>query len=110
MPRKNTCFAIATLSTSLVLSACSITQENKSEIAEAVQAYPTRAPAPTLAETGRLIETERQLTEKQRHCLEEKRRVELALKDSQKRNEEVQKKLDALLAIDREIRGRGKTH
>lgn len=50
------------------------------------------------------------MAERQRHCQEEKRRLELALKENQKRTDELQKKLDALLAIDRDLRSRGKNH
>ncbi|HEX9195085.1 MAG TPA: hypothetical protein VF854_03615 [Azonexus sp.] len=51
---------------------------------------------------------ERQLAERQRQCAEDKRRLDQALKESQLRTEQLQKKLDALLAIDRELRSRGK--
>lgn len=47
---------------------------------------------------------ERQLAEKQRQCLVDKRRMEVALKDNQKQVVELQQKLDALLTIDRELR------
>ena len=53
-------------------------------------------------------ELERSLAEKQRQCAEEKRRQDAALKDSLKKNEELQKKLSALLAIDRDLRTRSK--
>lgn len=53
---------------------------------------------------------ERLMLERLRHCKEEKRQLELQLKESQKRTEELQKKLDALRAIDRELRNRGKSH
>lgn len=107
MLRKKTCLTIYLLGIALVASGCATPRDKKAETVEALQTAP--APMPTSAEIGRLIEAERQLAEKQRHCQEEKRRLELALKDNQKRNDEVQKKLDALLAIDREIRNRGKT-
>lgn len=48
------------------------------------------------------------MAERQRHCQEEKRRLEMVLKENQKRIDELQKKLDALLAIDRDLRSRGK--
>lgn len=48
------------------------------------------------------------MAERLRHCQEEKRRLELALKENQKRTDELQKKLDALLAIDRDLRSRKK--
>lgn len=56
----------------------------------------------------RISDSERQLAEKQRQCLSEKKKLETALKDSQKQNDELRKKLDALLAIDRDLRSRGK--
>lgn len=57
----------------------------------------------------KIAELERQLAERQRQCQIEKRRLELALKDNQKHSEELQKKIDALLAIDRELRNRIKS-
>lgn len=67
--------------------------------------------ATSLAATDhqRINELERQLAERQRLCLAEKRRLELALKESQKQNEELQAKIDALRAIDRELRTREKS-
>lgn len=110
MPRKNSCFTLAGLSLGLITSACSVSQDKKPEITETVQqaSASVPVPAPTPAEIGRLIEMERQSAEKQRQCQDDKRRLELALKESQKRNDELQKKLNALLAIDREIRSREK--
>lgn len=55
-----------------------------------------------------MSDSERLMADRQRHCQEEKRRLELALKENQKRTDELQKKLDALLAIDRDLRSRGK--
>lgn len=52
----------------------------------------------------RVAEPERQPTDRQRHCAEEKRRLEVALKETQARLESAQKKLDAVLAIDRDMR------
>lgn len=60
------------------------------------------------ADIQRIGELERSLAERQRQCLVDKRRLELALKENQKQADELQKKLDALLAIDRELRARGK--
>jgi len=107
MPRQKSSISIFILSIVLMASGCATPRDQKADTAQALQAPP--APAPTQTEIARLIEAERQLAEKQRHCQEEKRRLELALKENQKRNDDVQKKLDALLAIDREIRSRGKT-
>lgn len=51
-----------------------------------------------------------------RPCQDEKRRLEIALRDAQKRNDELQKrhddiqnKLDALMAIERDVRNRQKS-
>ena len=56
----------------------------------------------------KISDSEKQLIEKQRQCLSEKKKLETALKDSQKQNDELKKKLDALLTIDRDLRSRGK--
>ena len=61
-----------------------------------------------VSDAPRIAELERQLAERQRQCAEDKRRLDQALKESQLRTEQLQKKLDALLAIDRELRSRGK--
>lgn len=61
-----------------------------------------------VSDAPRNAELERRLAERQRQCADDKRRLELALKENQLRTEELQKKLDALLAIDRELRNRGK--
>ncbi len=68
---------------------------------------PSSVPRP-VSDAQRIAELERQLAERQRQCAEEKRRQELALKESQQRAEQLQKKLDSLLAIDRELRNRPK--
>ena len=60
----------------------------------------SRAPA----DVQKINVLERQLADKQRQCLVDKRRLEAALKDNQKRVDELQKKFDALLAIDRDLR------
>ena len=51
-----------------------------------------------------LTEQQRQKTEQQRQFIEEKQRLERELKESQNRSDELQRKLDAILAIDRELR------
>ena len=71
-----------------------------------VEVLPT-SPRP-VSDAQRITELERRLAERQRQCADEKRRLELALKENQLRTEELQKKLDALLSIDRELRSRGK--
>ena len=55
-----------------------------------------------------LTERQRQLTEQQRQFNEEKQRLERELRESQSHSDELQKKLDAILAIDRDLRRGGK--
>ena len=84
---------------SLVLCACT-----------AVPSAPVESPEPTAAATThpgdvqRIGELERQLSQRQRQCAEDKRRLERDLRESQKRSDDLQKKLNAVLAIDRELR------
>ena len=66
-----------------------------------------KAPPPPSADSVRIAELEKQLAERQKHCLDEKRRLEGTLKDTQKRLEDTQKKLKAVLALERSLR-RGK--
>lgn len=56
----------------------------------------------------RVAEVERQMAERQRHCNDDKRRLEATLKDTQARLDSAQKKLNAVLAIERDMRA-GKT-
>jgi TolA-binding protein len=82
----------------LMLSACA--SKPSSSPSEAV-------PAPVAVHTPeelRINELERLLADKQRQCAEEKRRQDSSLKESQKKVDELQKKLNNLLAIDRELR------
>jgi len=81
-----------------------------SEMPVAAPSMPTPSSSRSTSDIQRIAELERQLVERQRHCLEDKRRQYLALKENQKQSEELQKKLNALLAIDRELRRRGKNH
>ena len=83
----------------LVLTACSSAPPKPVESPE-MPAATTRA----AADIQRINELERQLSQRQRQCLEEKRRLELDLSESQKRGDDLQQKLDAILAIDRELR------
>ena len=83
----------------LVLTACSSAPPTPVESHE-TPAATTRA----AADIQRINELERQQSQRQRHCLEEKRHLELELKESQKRGDDLQQKLDAVLAIDRELR------
>jgi len=95
--------SLSSITAVLVLSGCAV--------GNARQAEPGDSPVASSAapsDAQRIADLQRQLAERQRHCNEDKRRQELALKDAQKRNDELQKKLDSLLAIDRELRSRGK--
>lgn len=97
------CFSAALLCLAL-LSGCATQQER------AAVAKEGSAPAVVVvpAETSRSSDADRMLSEKYRQCLDEKRRLDNALKENQKRNDELQRKLDGLLAIDRDLRSRGK--
>lgn len=77
-----------------------------SQDAKQVSEVPAEPPAVSrsLADIQKINALERQLAERQRQCLVDKRRQEVALKESQKQVDELEKKLDALLAIDRELR------
>ena len=83
----------------LVLTACSSAPPTLVENPE-TPVTTTRA----ASDLQRINELERQQFQRQRHCLEEKRRLELELKESQKRGDDLQQRLDAVLAIDRELR------
>jgi hypothetical protein len=85
------------------LTACASSKDRQSEDDGIVfDPVPTNPRSPF--DVQRIVELEK----KQRQCLAEKRRLELAIKDNQKQTDELQKKLDSLLAIDREIRSREK--
>jgi hypothetical protein len=100
------------LAVGLGLTGCSTT--NETPVGVDGESWPVSAKPPVeikkapTPEPQRIRELERQLVERQRHCLEDKNRLEQSLRESQKRSEELQKKLDSLLAIDRELRNRGK--
>ena len=81
-----------------ILSACANKPANPPQ-----EAVPSSVAARTPEEL-RINELERILADKQRQCAEEKRRQDSALKESQKKADELQKKLNNLLAIDRELR------
>jgi len=90
---------VPALFATLVLTACSSAPPTLVENPE-TPATTTRS----AADIQRINELERQQSQRQRHCLEEKRRLELELKESQKRGDDLQQRLDAVLAIDRELR------
>ena len=87
----------------LGLTACASNIEKPPAVVDVLPSSPRPVP-----DARRIAELERQLAERQRQCAEEKRRQELVLKENQLHTEQLQKKLDALLAIDRELRSRGK--
>ena len=60
-------------------------------------------------QSQKISELERQIAEKQRQCLVDKRRLENSLKELQKQNDDLRRKLDGLLDIDRDLRSRGKS-
>ena len=98
-PRQLPWSMVPGLFATLVLTACSSAPPTPVE-------NPKTPAVTTRAETDiqRINELERQLSQRQRQCLDEKRRLELELNESQKRGDDLQQKLDAVLAIDRELR------
>lgn len=92
--------------TVLVLNGCALNTGKQVDEVIVFEPMPTN-PRSTL-DVQKIGELEKQLAERQRQCQVEKRRLELALKDNQKQSDELQKKLDSLLAIDRELRSRAK--
>jgi hypothetical protein len=91
----------------LALSGCAANNVRQADEIIVFEPLPN-SPSSTV-DIQKIAELERQLAERQRQCQIEKRRLELALKDNQKHSEELQKKIDALLAIDRELRNRIKS-
>jgi small-conductance mechanosensitive channel len=92
-PKSWTCLLAVAL-----LSACA------SKAPAPVESPDNAAAPPHTPEQLRINELERLLAEKQRQCLDDRRRQDALLKESQKKTDELQKKIDALLAIDRELR------
>ena len=90
----------------LALTACASIKDKQSEEVVVFEPLPTNPRSPL--DIQKIGELEKQAADKQRQCLAEKRRLELALKDNQKQTDELQKKLDSLLAIDRDLRSRAK--
>jgi hypothetical protein len=90
---------VSGLFATLVLAACSSAPPTVLE-SPVTPAATTRS----AADIQRINELERQQVQRQRHFLEEKRRLEFELKESEKRGDDLQQKLDAVLAIDRELR------
>jgi hypothetical protein len=107
MLRLCTClFVVALLGSGL--SGCAMTSEIPAPVAVAGASESSPEVAHGAADCQRVSDLERQLSREQRQCIAEKRRLEAALKDSQKQTEDLQKKIDALLAIDRDLRNRSK--
>lgn len=85
--------------------------EMPNELVSSVKLIPNE-PVPlctrTPLETKRIRDLERQFAERQRNCLEDKIRLEQTIRENQKHIDELQRKLDSLLAIDRQLRNREK--
>lgn len=97
---------IVLLAAVLVLHGCALNGAKQADEVIVFEPVPIN-PRSTL-DIQKIGDLEKQLAERQRQCQAEKRRLELALKDNQKQSDELQKKLDSLLAIDRELRARVK--
>ena len=97
---------ILILATVSALAGCAATKDRQTE--DVIVFEPMPSNSRSALDIQKIGELEKQAADKQRQCLAEKRRLELALKDNQKQSEELQKKLDSLLAIDRELRSRTK--
>lgn len=124
------CFVVVCIAASMALASCSSTPVEKP--VEIPPPEPVIVPTRDLVDVQRIDELEQQLSEQQRQLterqrqlserrrqlteqqrqkaeqqrqfLEEKQRLERELKESQNRSDELQRKLDAILAIDRELR------
>jgi len=102
-PRRAKTAEVLCMVACLILGGCASTAGTKPE--------PVAEPSPRSSpEPVKPSDSERLMAERQRHCQEDKRRLELMLKENQKRTDELQKKLEALLAIDRDVHSRGKSH
>ncbi len=96
------CSSSATL---LILAGCAAQPE-----APVVSLDQLEAPAQSAATSGvKPGAAEVSPNDRLRPCQDEKRRLEIALRDAQKRHDELQRKLDAVMAIDRDMRNRTKT-
>lgn len=91
------------------LTGCSTTNQHPEEVTITERLTQSETVSRPESDKKRITDLERRLIARQRTCLEEKRRQEQALKESMRRSEELQRKLDALLEIDRELRNRRKT-
>lgn len=97
------------LALTIVLGACASNEEKPAAPTPPPPVIETTAaPVRAVGDIQRIADLERQLAREQRQNAAEKRRLEQALKESQKQSEDLQKKLDALLNIDRELRNRGR--
>ena len=100
--------ATAALSIALLLSACAAPPTNRAGT-DGAPDQTTRPRDPSdvkrIEDLERQVaELQKQLNDRRRQSYEEKRRLERELKDTQDRLDESQKKLEAILAIDRELR------
>ncbi len=93
----------------LMLSACATVPDERVEDGASVPETPSaKAERQGKGDGARHRESERRLAERLRQCVEEKRRQESSLQEAQKHADDLQKKLDSLLAIDRQLRYRNK--
>lgn len=93
----------------LMLGACATAPEERVEDGASVPEAPSaKTERPVKGDGARHRESERRQAERLRQCVEEKRRLESSLQEAQKHADDLQKKLDSLLAIDRQLRYRGK--
>lgn len=94
-----------------LLAGCALLEETPAPpaVETAPQSISPSVPIRAPGDIQRIGELERQLAREQRQNLADKKRLEQALKDlkeAQKLNEELQSKIDALLAIDHDLRNR----
>ncbi|NTV71991.1 MAG: hypothetical protein HGA71_17860 [Azonexaceae bacterium] len=99
-----------------LLAGCATSSETVESPSEVVVVDAAQSTCHAPADVQRIADLEKQIGREQRQCLAEKRRLETALRESQKQNDELQKKLDdlqkkldALLAIDRDLRSRNRS-
>ena len=91
------------------LAGCATTDENPASPAAPAILEATPVATRSAGDIQKINDLERQLSREQRQCLADKRRLEASLKESQKQSEDLQKKLDALLTIDRDLRNRSRS-
>lgn len=91
----------------LLLSGCALTPPAENCPTPAVPPISSVEKQPA-SEPAKPRDNEKRLADRLRLCNEERHRLEAALQESQKRSDDLQKKINALLMIDREVRNREK--